>query len=106
MFLIKFSLKCHTRWVSTLYAISAFGDYCIIATQSDTDTMGKYGLILYNTLGTPIDGKYVNIEPLGVAMNAYQVFAASKNNFVVWHYKTPKSVSGMILPLSVKELGC
>ncbi|KAJ8938111.1 hypothetical protein NQ318_005910 [Aromia moschata] len=54
------------------------------------ESLGKYGLILYNTLGTPVDGKYINIEPIGVAMNSYQVFAASKNNFVVWHYKTPK----------------
>ncbi|XP_066155495.1 WD repeat-containing protein 35 [Euwallacea fornicatus] len=84
---------CHTKWASTLYSISSYGDHCITATQSDADNIGKYALILYNTLGTPVDGKYINIEPLAVAMNSYQVFAASKNNFVVWHYKTPKSIS-------------
>ncbi|KAL1493198.1 hypothetical protein ABEB36_011298 [Hypothenemus hampei] len=84
---------CHTRWLNTLYAISAYGDHCIIATQSDSEALGKYGLLLYNTLGTPVDGKYINLEPLGVAMNSFQVIAASKNNFVVWHYKTPKAFS-------------
>ncbi|KAJ8969636.1 hypothetical protein NQ317_009651 [Molorchus minor] len=86
--------QCHTRWVSLLLAITGYGDYCIAATRSETDeSLGKYGLLLYNTLGTPVDGKYINIEPICVAMNSYQVFAASKNNFVVWHYKTPKSIT-------------
>ncbi|XP_060515869.1 WD repeat-containing protein 35 isoform X2 [Cylas formicarius] len=84
---------CHARWVNALLAIAAHGDYCIIATQSETESVGKYGLLLYNTLGTPVDGKYINIEPLGVTMNSYQVFAASKDNFIVWHYKTPKSIT-------------
>lgn len=88
---------CHTRWVNTLYAISAYRDHCVIAIQADTDTIGKYGLLLYNTLGTPVDGKYINIEPLGVAMNSYQVFAASKNHFIVWHYKTPKSITSKFI---------
>ncbi|XP_050313248.1 WD repeat-containing protein 35 isoform X2 [Anthonomus grandis grandis] len=68
---------CHTRWVNTLYAMASCGDYCIVATQS----------------GTPVDGKYINIEPLGVAINSYQVFCASRNNFIVWHYKTPQSIT-------------
>uniref|UniRef100_A0AAR5PI05 WD repeat-containing protein 55 homolog n=1 Tax=Dendroctonus ponderosae TaxID=77166 RepID=A0AAR5PI05_DENPD len=85
----------HTSWVNTLYAISSYGDHCVIATQPDVDHAGKYGLILYNTLGTPVDGKYINIEPVAVVMNAYQVFAASRNNFIVWHYKTPKSITGV-----------
>lgn len=28
-------------------------------------------------------------------MNSYQVVTASKNNFIIWHYKTPKSLSGV-----------
>ncbi|XP_030756020.1 WD repeat-containing protein 35 isoform X2 [Sitophilus oryzae] len=83
---------CHTRWLSTVLSISSCGDYCVIATLSETDMIGKYGLLLYNTLGTPVDGKYINIEPVALAMNSYQIFAASKSNFIVWHYKTPKSM--------------
>lgn len=41
-------------------------------------------------------GKYIDIEPIVVTLNSYQVIAASKNNFIVWHYKTPKSVTGNI----------
>nr|CAI5867673.1 unnamed protein product [Callosobruchus analis] len=84
----------HTRWVSVLLAMAGYGDYCIVATRAETEgSLGKYNLQLFNTLGTAVDAKYLNIEPIGVAMNAYQVFAASKNNFLVWHYKTPKSLT-------------
>ncbi|XP_056645490.1 WD repeat-containing protein 35 [Diorhabda sublineata] len=86
--------QCHTRWVHTLLGIAGYGDHCVVATKSDNeDPLGKYGLILYNTLGTPVDGKYINIEPIAIGMSSYQVFASSRNNFIVWYYKTPKSMS-------------
>nr|XP_023029130.1 WD repeat-containing protein 35 [Leptinotarsa decemlineata] len=88
------SNQCHTLWVAELLALAAYGDFCVAAVRSEAnDTLGKYVLMLYNTLGTPVDGKYVNIEPIGVTMNSHQVFVASKNNFIVWHYKTPKSIT-------------
>ncbi|RZC42807.1 WD repeat-containing protein 35, partial [Asbolus verrucosus] len=37
--------------------------------------------------------KYIDIEPIAVAMNSSHVIVTSKNNFVVWQYKTPKSSS-------------
>lgn len=77
-----------------LLAIAGYGDHCVLVTRSDTDELiGRYGLLLCNTLGTPVDGKYVDIECQWVAMNSTHVIAASKNNFLVWQYKTPKSSS-------------
>lgn len=37
--------------------------------------------------------KYMDIEPLWIAMNSSHVFAASRDNFLLWHYRTPKSRS-------------
>lgn len=52
--------QSHVRWVSALLAIAGFGDYCIIASRSEVDeSQGKYNLGLYNTLGTPVDGRYM-----------------------------------------------
>ncbi|XP_017782759.1 PREDICTED: WD repeat-containing protein 35 [Nicrophorus vespilloides] len=88
--------QCHSRYVPVLIGIAAFGDHCVLVTKSDTDNELKeqqYGLLLCNTLGTPVDGKYIDIEPQFVAINSTHVFAASKNNFLVWQYKTPKSYS-------------
>lgn len=38
-----------------------------------------------------LPGKYIDIEPLAVTINSSYVVALSKNNFVIWQYKTPKS---------------
>lgn len=40
-----------------LLALAAYGEHCVLATRLDTDNpMGQYGLLLCNTLGTPVDG--------------------------------------------------
>lgn len=37
--------------------------------------------------------KYIDVEPVWITMNSTHVFAASKENFFVWHFRTPKSRS-------------
>lgn len=35
----------------------------------------------------------MDIEPIAVTMNSTHVIVTSKNNFIIWQYKTPKSSS-------------
>ncbi|XP_045482678.1 WD repeat-containing protein 35 isoform X2 [Harmonia axyridis] len=86
--------QVHNQHISALLAIAGCEDHCVISVPSDSaeETGGKYGLILCNTVGTPVDGKYVNIETIFVAMSSTFVAAASKDNFLIWQYKTPKSI--------------
>lgn len=45
------------RYVPVLLGLAAYGDYCVLATRMDSDSsIGQYGLLLCNTLGTPVDG--------------------------------------------------
>lgn len=55
-----FFLQCYQKYVSRLLGITAAGEHCILATKSDESTAqnGKYGLILCNTIGTPVDSKF------------------------------------------------
>lgn len=83
-----------------LLALNGYGDHCVLVTRSELDEApGHYGLILCNTLGTAVDGKYIDIEPIAVAMNSSHVIVTSKNNFIAWQYKTPKasSVTGKVI---------
>ena len=43
-------------------------------------------------------GKYIDIEPQYLTMTGGYVIAASKENFYLWHYKTPKSHTSIELP--------
>ncbi|KAL3289754.1 hypothetical protein HHI36_023149 [Cryptolaemus montrouzieri] len=95
--------QIHTQNIPVLLAIAGCGDYCVLCTVSDSaeETGGKYGLILCNTVGTSVGAKYVDIPIKFVAMSSIYVIAASKDNFLIWQYKTPKTVGAEEPPLFV-----
>ncbi|XP_071440698.1 WD repeat-containing protein 35 [Hetaerina americana] len=95
----------YTKTVKFLYGMASSGDHCVLATleedspsvgaRGEEEVKGKFGLILCNAIGTPVDTKYVNVEPFWISMNNSHVFAASKDRFLLWRYRTPKSRSAM-----------
>lgn len=87
--------QCNTRYVPSLLALAAYGEYCLLAIQSEIDdeSAGKFGLLLCNTLGIPVDGKYTDIEPHFATMNSNHVIIASKDCFLLWQYGTPKNIN-------------
>ena len=48
-------------------------------------------LSLCNSLGTTVDTKQLSFEPLFVAMTEHYVFAASREHFYAWHFRTAKT---------------
>lgn len=53
------------------------GDYAVLATKAE-DNYNQYVLILCNAIGSPIESKYINIEPLYIHMNTTHVVACSE----------------------------
>jgi hypothetical protein len=58
---------------------------------------------MYNAIGTPVDSKYIDIEPIAVAMTSTLVIASSREQFYVWQYRTPKSKSSLDISLGRGE---
>jgi hypothetical protein len=77
------------KFIKNLIGIAAAGDHCVMSTRAD-DVSGQYVLILCNAIGTPIDSKYIDIEPVYVDMTPTHVVAASRECVYVWHYKGGK----------------
>lgn len=50
----------------------------------------QYLLQLCNGIGTPVDFKYVDVEPLHVDMNSSHVIIASREAFYLWNYSVPR----------------
>jgi len=46
------------KYVKNLISITACGDYCCLATRADEMT-NQYVLVLCNSIGTPLDSKYI-----------------------------------------------
>eukprot|EP00735_Rhodelphis_limneticus_P010276 TRINITY_DN29_c0_g1::TRINITY_DN29_c0_g1_i1::g.14869::m.14869 TRINITY_DN29_c0_g1::TRINITY_DN29_c0_g1_i1::g.14869 ORF type:complete len:1186 (-),score=401.47,sp/A6N6J5/WDR35_RAT/54.58/0.0,Coatomer_WDAD/PF04053.9/9.8e-05,Coatomer_WDAD/PF04053.9/15,WD40/PF00400.27/9.4,WD40/PF00400.27/7,WD40/PF00400.27/31,WD40/PF00400.27/2.5e+02,WD40/PF00400.27/6.1e+03,WD40/PF00400.27/1.8e+03,eIF2A/PF08662.6/0.00014,eIF2A/PF08662.6/4.8e+02,Clathrin/PF00637.15/2.1e+02,Clathrin/PF00637.15/9.7,Clathrin/PF00637.15/0.0027 len=75
------------KYVKKLLSIRACGEYCVLATKAD-DTSGQYILILCNAIGSPVDSKYIDIEPLFMTMSHTHVIVASEDVVYVWQFRT------------------
>ncbi|XP_068194364.1 WD repeat-containing protein 35 isoform X1 [Antennarius striatus] len=94
------------KYVKSLMSVTTLGDFCILASKVD-DTLSqeeaefesgspsRYVLILYNSIGTPLDSKYIDNEPLFVTMTKTHVIAASKEAFLLWQYRVANKLTAM-----------
>uniref|UniRef100_A0A803W6F1 WD repeat-containing protein 35 n=1 Tax=Ficedula albicollis TaxID=59894 RepID=A0A803W6F1_FICAL len=84
----------HVKYVRSLISITTYGDFCVLATKAD-ENQPQYVLVLCNSIGTPLDPKYIDIEPLFVTMTKTHVIAACKDAFYVWQYRVAKKLTAM-----------
>ncbi|XP_012508519.1 PREDICTED: WD repeat-containing protein 35 [Propithecus coquereli] len=64
--------------------------------ENEMETFGAmFVLVLCNSIGTPLDPKYIDIVPLFVAMTKTHVIAASKEAFYIWQYRVAKKLTAL-----------
>ncbi|XP_030213023.1 WD repeat-containing protein 35 isoform X1 [Gadus morhua] len=94
------------KYVKSLLSITTSGDFCILATKADENhpqedteielgSRARYVLVLCNSIGTPLDSKYIDIDPLYVTMTKTHVIAASKEAFYTWQYRVAKKLTAL-----------
>ncbi|XP_077008272.1 WD repeat-containing protein 35 isoform X1 [Tamandua tetradactyla] len=84
----------YVKYVKSLISITTCGDFCILATKAD-ENHPQFVLVLCNSIGTPLDPKYIDIVPLFVAMTKTHVIAASKEAFYTWQYRVAKKLTAL-----------
>ncbi|NXO27829.1 WDR35 protein, partial [Cisticola juncidis] len=84
----------YVKYVKSLISITAYGDFCVLATKAD-ENQPQYVLVLCNSIGTPLDPKYIDVEPLFVTMTKTHVIAASREAFYIWQYRVAKKLTAM-----------
>lgn len=104
------SNQCFTKQIDTPLGLAANNDHCVVALESikfsirDTAVSNDlatsfrdkvYQLIICNTMSTTVDARYINICPYYIAMNLTFIIVASKEQFLLWHYHTPKGASSL-----------
>ncbi|XP_071111924.1 WD repeat-containing protein 35-like isoform X1 [Haliotis cracherodii] len=82
----------YVKYVKNLIAVTAFGDYCCLATKAD-EMVGHYVLVLCNSIGTPLDSKYIEMDPMYLTMTKTHIITASKEAFYTWQFKNPKKLA-------------
>ncbi|XP_059152704.1 WD repeat-containing protein 35-like isoform X2 [Physella acuta] len=86
------NIEKYIKFVKNLIAVTAFGDYCCLATKSD-EPPNQYVLVLCNSIGTPLDSKYIEMEPVYLCMTKSQIICASKEAVYCWQFKNPKKLA-------------
>uniref|UniRef100_A0A7S3VHU1 Anaphase-promoting complex subunit 4 WD40 domain-containing protein n=1 Tax=Dunaliella tertiolecta TaxID=3047 RepID=A0A7S3VHU1_DUNTE len=76
----------YPKYVRKLMAIQACGDFCVLATKGENPN--EYILILCNAIGSPVDSKYIEVEPKYLTITNHHVIAANDENVYVWQFRT------------------
>ena len=86
-----------------LIGMMGAGDHCVLISQADeiqtqsgtslalntrTTSPTQHALVLCNSIGTPIESKYVDFQPMHWSMNTTHVLVASKSYFYLWGYQS------------------
>ncbi|CAJ0608122.1 unnamed protein product [Cylicocyclus nassatus] len=80
--------ESYSKPVRQLEQIAASNDYCVIASHPE-DSMGKCLLQLCNNIGTCIDLKYVEVDPVSVSLNNWVAVVAGGDSYFIWHFSVP-----------------
>jgi len=62
-----------------------------VARRTQGEETDQYILILCNAIGSPVDSKYIEVEPTFIHMTDYHVIVASEELIYIWQYRTPVS---------------
>ena len=88
------------KYIKNLSVIKAFGEFCVLITKIEENS-DQYQLLLCNSIGSPVDSKFINIEPLYVTMSSTHIIVCSDEHIYVWQYKN--AVSRLTTFESVKQ---
>ncbi|OQR99052.1 WD repeat protein 35 [Achlya hypogyna] len=90
--------------VRSLVAIKAAGDNCVLCSKLVNDTLTndsptdmpqkQYSLVLCDTIGSPIETKVVDLEPLFLYMTPRFIVAAAVDAIYVWQYRSSTTKVG------------
>lgn len=58
----------------------------------------QFVLVLCNSIGTPLDSKYVEIDPVYLTMTKTHIMCASKEALYTWQFKNPKKLATLDMP--------
>ena len=79
-----------------LLHIATGGDNCVLVRKDES--AGQHTLVLCNSIGSPIDSKYVDFEPVTVSMTSTHVVATSEDVVYVWQYRSVTSKEDSLDP--------
>lgn len=99
------SNQCFIKQVDNVLAMASTAEHCAIAVEcirqpeekDDPADCEMFQLLVCNTMSTTVDAKYSDLRPDFLAINSSYVLVASKEQFLLWQYHTPKGIAAVHL---------
>lgn len=97
------SNQCFIKHVDNVLGMASTTEHCAIAVEcirqpedKDEPTDGeRFQLLVCNTMSTTVDAKYTDLRPHFLSINSSYVVIASKEQFLLWQYHTPKRIAAV-----------
>eukprot|EP00928_Gymnodinium_smaydae_P071095 TRINITY_DN54772_c0_g1_i1.p1 TRINITY_DN54772_c0_g1~~TRINITY_DN54772_c0_g1_i1.p1 ORF type:complete len:1239 (-),score=345.63 TRINITY_DN54772_c0_g1_i1:123-3839(-) len=77
----------YTKYIKHVTHIRSSDEYCVLVTKAE-DSSNQYIVIVCNDIGSPVDSKYIHIEPQHVVMTNYHIIIASEDVVYIWMYRS------------------
>ncbi|CAE1311718.1 WDR35 [Acanthosepion pharaonis] len=84
------------KYMKSLTNLISHGEYCCLITKNE-ETAGQYILVLCNSIGTPLEQKDIDMEPMFLEMTKSYVIVASREVFYMWQFQNPKKITSVHL---------
>ena len=100
--------ETNMKFMKNLLSISGAGDHCILIAQGDDSSSHgqsttasalaarltnpklthqvQYAIVLCNSIGTPLEHKYIDFQPVYWSMNNTHILVSSKSYLYLWNY--------------------
>ena len=73
------------KYVKNMLGIVSCSPFCLITAK--IDKKGNYLLILSNSIGSPVNNKIINIEPILIAINSTHVVVSDGHYIYLWQFR-------------------
>ena len=79
------------KYVKNMLGIVSCSPFCLITAK--IDKKGNYLLILSNSIGSPVDNKIINIEPIYIGINSTHVVVSDGHYIYLWQFRGTEETS-------------
>ena len=81
----------HLKYVKSLMSLRGCGEFCLLVARAEQQNKHQYVAVICNSIGTPMDSNYMDIQPLFLHMSSTHVFVANRTGVYSWQYRASQS---------------
>ena len=98
------NVNSNERWTKSirgLQYLNASGDTCVLICRPD-ETQQQSLIQLVNNIGSPLETRFIDLEPYTYDMNTSHVVCCGDENIYLWQFRDPTAAVDALDPISMR----